>query len=269
MKRKRLTSDEIKKIELEILMEFSSFCERNNLKYYLAYGTLLGAIRHRGFIPWDDDIDIVMPREDYEFFISNFKSDKKCLELRSNRLGNLNAPFTKLVNTDTIVESQFTIDDIDDNLWIDIFPVDGQPEDNFTFDINFRKIKIYRAILVSTTTKLGSGTTFFRKFVKVMLRPLGFIFKKSYLVRKIDLLSQKFHYRECNRVAVVAWSFVGRREIMLKTDFEQSTEVEFEGHKFPAVACWDRYLTNIYGDYMQLPPVEQRKSHNMIAYKIE
>ena len=103
-----LTNNEIKSIELNLLLEFKRFCELNNLRYYLAYGTLLGAIRHKGFIPWDDDIDVIMPRNDYEKFIEIYVPSKENFLLRSNKLGNFSAPFSKLVDSNTIVESKFS-----------------------------------------------------------------------------------------------------------------------------------------------------------------
>ena len=125
---KSLTLKEIQKIEFEILKEFAQFCAKHNLKYYLAGGTLLGAIRHKGFIPWDDDIDVCMPRKDYMYFINNFDEWNRKLKVKCNYKSNIDAPFAKIVNLDTIIYSKYANNNIDTNICIDIFPVDGLPE---------------------------------------------------------------------------------------------------------------------------------------------
>lgn len=109
----RLSSDEIKRIELNILLKFDDYCQENNLRYYLAGGTLLGAIRHKGFIPWDDDIDVCMPRPDYERFIRSYSQAQYCYKLKSGYLKNFSAPFTKVIDIRTKVLSQFNESDVD------------------------------------------------------------------------------------------------------------------------------------------------------------
>jgi len=269
MSKRLLNSDEIKLIELDILLEFAKFCEENNLRYYLTYGTLLGAVRHKGFIPWDDDIDVCMPRPDYERFLQIFDSYNVHIKLKSNRLHNMSAPFTKVIDSSTMVESQYSQGDIDTNLWIDIFPVHGVSENNEELCEDYKKVRFYRRVLGFVDCRLGVGSSNFRRYSKYVLKPLARLMGSRYCVEKIEKIALKHSYEDSKYVGMVTWASNGLGERMLKTDFEQSTEVEFEGHKFSAVACYDKYLTNIYGDYMQLPPIEQRRTHNMVAYKIE
>lgn len=269
MKKILLGADEIKKIELEILLEFKSFCEKNNLRYYLAYGTLLGAVRHKGFIPWDDDIDVCMPRPDYEKFIKIFNVSNERFKLKSNRLNNMSAPFTKVIDVSTEIEAKYVDGDVDTNLWIDVFPVDGLPENDSILCDYYQKVRFYRRVLGLIDCKLGEGSNNFRKYSKYILKPLANLLGSKRCIEEIEKLALKNGYQESKYVGMITWASNGLGERILKTDFEQSTEVEFEGHNFPAVACWDKYLTDIYGDYMQLPPVEKRRTHNMIAYKIE
>ena len=257
---------EIKKREIEILLKFDRFCKLNKLKYYLVGGTLLGAIRHKGFIPWDDDIDICMPRKDYEFFIKNFSSDKNNLEVRCNLLNNFDLPFAKIVDLDTIIDSKFDESENNKHLWIDIFPVDGLPENIDEVKIIYDKCNFYRTILGLTTAKLGEGTTFFRKYSKYILKPLAKLYGRKRCVDKLEEIAKSNSYETSKYVGAVTWGLYGIGERMLKSEFEKSVEVEFEGHKFPAFSCWDSYLTGLYGDYIQLPPVEKRKTHNMTVY---
>lgn len=262
----KISKDELKKRELSILLETKNFCENKHLKYYLAGGTLLGAIRHKGFIPWDDDIDICMPRKDYEYFVKNFFCNKKKLEIRSNLLNNLDAPFAKIVDLNTIIDSKFDESEVNKHLWIDIFPVDGLPGNLREVEEIYNKCNFYRKILMLSNAKLGEGTTIFRKYSKYILKPLAKLYGGKRCVEKIESIARQNQYSNSEYVGVVTWGLLGTGQRMLKSEFEKSVEVEFEGYKFAVFSCWDSYLKGMYGDYMKLPPKEQRKTHNMIVY---
>ena len=263
---KKLKLDEIKEIELEILLTFDKFCKENGLKYYLAGGTLLGAIRHKGFIPWDDDIDVCMPREDYERFLNLYIDEKKYV-LVSNSIGNFTAPFGGLQNAYTKVVSDYS--EGESKLWIDIFPVDGLSENLDEVKRVYKKCTFYRKILLLASAKIGEGKTIFNKYIKYILKPIAMFYGKQRCVKNIEKIAAQYPYDESKYVGIVTWGLYGAGERMLKSEFEKSIEVEFEGHKFPAFSCWDSYLRGLYGDYMQLPPIEKRKSHDMVAYLIE
>ncbi len=123
---------EIKEIELKILIEFDRLCKENNLTYYLAFGTLLGAARHGGFIPWDDDIDVMMPRDDYERLLVGFNewSQSDCYELKVYSDGYSIYPFAKMVNNRTVVTENFTRCEFKIGVWMDIFPLDNVNKDD-------------------------------------------------------------------------------------------------------------------------------------------
>lgn len=262
----KISEAEIKKCELEILLQVKKFCEDNKIKYYLAGGTLLGAIRHKGFIPWDDDIDICMPRKDYEKFVYGFQNNKKELEVCSNLLGNMFIPFCKVYNKKTIVKSKFNHNKQQLGLWIDVFPVDGLPEDIDKVKDIYSKSNFYRTLLLLQDAKFGEGTTLFRKYAKCLLKPLANLYSKKRCVEKLEKIAKSNPYEVTKYVGAVTWGLYGADERMLKSEFEKSVELEFEGYKFPAFSCWDSYLRGLYGNYMELPPIEKRKTHNMTVY---
>lgn len=264
-KGKALTGDEIKKRELAILLAFQEFCQNYRLRFYLAGGTLLGAIRHHGFIPWDDDIDVCMPRNDYEKLLKIYPKEGQYL-LRAPALGNLSQPFAKLVDRNTEVKIEYSEDSDDNHLWIDIFPVDGLPDSLSTVRAIYKKCNFYREIYWLTDAKLGKGKTEFHKYMKYVLKPLANIYGKNRCVRKLEEIAKRYPYDNYNHVGAVTWGLYGEGERMNKDEFENMVKVEFEGYQFPAFSCWDSYLHGIYGDYMQLPPISKRKTHNMTVY---
>ena len=268
---KRLNADGIKRTELSILKQFNAYCRAHNLKYYLAGGTLLGAIRHKGFIPWDDDIDICMPRPDYERFLHEFplKNKNKNLQICDVRFNNFDAPFSKLIATNTLVVNKYINNIANTKLWIDIFPVDGLPENIDEVVRIYRKCNYYRKMLLLCDANLGEGKTPFRKGLKYVLKPLCNLYGKKKLINKLIEISKTYAYEQSDYVGTVVWGLYGAGERMLKTEFEKCVIVEFEGYLLPTFSCWDSYLRGLYGDYMKLPPLEKRQTHDMEAYLLE
>lgn len=268
---KRLNLSEIKKIELRILLQFDAYCKHHGLKYYLSYGTLLGAVRHKGFIPWDDDVDVCMPRTDYERFLSevNNKMISPFLEVCEPRFKNLDVPFCKIFAKNTAVVTKYVTDQANSRLWIDVFPIDGLPKDIAMGKQIARKCKFYRTMLGLCSANLGQGTTGFRKWSKYCLKPLAKMYGKNALINKLNKIGKQQSYETSNYVGNIVWGVYGSRDRMLKSEFEKCVEVEFEGYKFPTFSCWDSYLCSLYGHYMQLPPIDKRKTHNMEAYLLD
>lgn len=264
--KKYLTNREIKSCELRILLEFQKFCTDKNLRFYLSGGTLLGAVRHNGFIPWDDDIDICMPRKDYEKLIKLYDNAEQKYQLRAIQLNSFTAPYAKIVDVSTHVESQYTEDENNSHLWIDIFPVDGLPEGLYEVEQIYSKCSLYRQIFMLTDAKLGEGKSVFRKYAKYLLKPLAKLYGKVRCVKNIERIAQRYPYEDSKYVGAITWGLYGVGERMLKSEFEKAVMVEFEGYQFPTFSCWDSYLKGLYGDYMQLPPVEKRQTHDMKVY---
>lgn len=260
-----LSLDEIKQEELKILIYFDKFCKEHNLQYSLAGGTLLGAVRHKGFIPWDDDIDVCMPRPDYERFLKIFKEDDYFALEGYGRVGLAEYPCMKLVNKKIKVQEK--VREEASNLWIDIFPVDGLPE-NGTSKI-YKKATFIRKIYTATTASRSASKSQLKNIVKMGIKPLLKVAKidvfTSHLLNK---LAKKYEYGSTKYVGIITWGMYGTGERISYEGFRQSIPLIFENHQFKAMSNYDEYLSGVYGDYMQLPPIEQRKVHGIKAWRI-
>lgn len=262
-----LTLNEIKQIEVGILEYVSSICTKYNLRYFLSYGTLIGAIRHKGFIPWDDDIDIAMPRGDYEQLLEILQMEEKstryeCLVPLKDEYF---YEFAKVIDTTTSVQEQQTIT-ARCGVWIDIFPLDGlKKEDKLCHNLLLLYNRLRAASVNAHFPHKTSGIkTPFEYCVWKLCRWIGF---KPFLKWSISL-SKKYNYEDCEFVGFAS-SYPAHNKYMKKEWFADTVDVEFEGKIFKAPIGYHEYLTTQYGDYMQLPPEDKRISHHMEAYRIE
>ena len=264
---KYLSADECKNKMFTILIDFVVFCQENNLKYYLGYGTLLGGVRHQDFIPWDDDIDVLMPRADYEKFKKLFEEKYKGskYQLRSKMNSKVNLPFEKIMDVTTIVKSK--MNDVDDHLWIDIFPLDGLSSKRENALSILNKARKTRKYYGYASAKIGSGTTRMKAFFKIPVLIPFHIIGENYFTNKLKKLSNLYSYEESDYIGNIAWSS-GKEDMFLKSDFDDFVEVDFHGAKLHAMKNPDKYLRQIYGDYMKLPPLNDRINHCFEAYDL-
>lgn len=266
----RLTLDEVKTIELEMLVWFHSICEAHNIQYSLCGGTLLGAIRHKGFIPWDDDIDVCMSRQEYNKFVSLIKKQRikvpNHYSVNCPELNNTEYPFIKIYDLRTECEIEFK-DEENNALWIDVLPVDGLPDRQNDVKKIYKRAAFLRNMILWRMARPGEGKNVVRKAIKPAFIIIAKMFPKMYFTKKMVNLINSNPYIKSDYVGVVVWGLYGIGEKMSKIGFEKKVYVEFEKQKFLAMSCYKEYLTGIYGDYMQLPPLEKRKSHDMVAYR--
>lgn len=272
---KAVTTEESKKLQVAILEDLAAFCEKHHLRYYLAYGTLIGAVRHKGFIPWDDDIDIQMPRADYNKLIELYNQEKgensRYYLVSPDDKRSLNA-FTKIIDQ-TTVKKEFGVayKKPDDYLGVDvdIFPLDGAPNDKEEYKKWFKKlIWLYTRHWYKNQNKRDSLKGWLKLFMHKL--PGIFLSKKSILKRAAKLHA-KYPYETCEYVAVVENASSDFGSYTKKSNYAESVMLDFEDKKFAAPKGYHEILTGNYGDYMQLPPIEKQVTHhvNNVFYKGE
>ncbi len=263
-KNNQLNDSEIKQISLEILLEVDKFCRNHSIRYFLSYGTLLGAIRHQGFIPWDDDIDIVMPREDYEKFIALYSSEEnskyKIVTMETDAYYHL--PFMKLMDPSTLkVEAIDNYSDVR-GIEIDIFPLDGLSDNYSKACKQLRKTQLILKLRnLSLYKGHGSKNLFtfsFKLFFTKYCKYRGF----KYWLKKAEVIAKKYKFNQCEYVGNISTLDYGNRQIFKKEFFLDSVDVIFEGHYFKAPKEYKYILEQLYGNYMELPPIDKQVSHH-------
>lgn len=267
---KELTLQELKEIEFDILKKFDAFCKDNDIKYFLGYGTLLGAIRYKKFIPWDDDIDVLVPREHYDRLISMFKDDEQYKLFSFERNTKFHYPFAKLCDMSTRKEQTiYKNKGIDLGVEIDIFPLDA-------FDDDFEKakneaIRIKKTMIWLKRTKLEKplSKTFIKRTIWNVIMCFVNILGGQYFIKKIIQYANRPEQKGHKYLGAKVWCIYGERGIIPAEAFADSIEVEFEGMMFPAPVGYDTYLTCLYGDYLPEPPKEKQKTHHGFkAYRV-
>lgn len=260
---KELSIDQIKHIQVEILQSVADFCDQNNITYFLAAGTMLGAIRHNGFIPWDDDIDIIIPRPDFERLLKIFKMENLDLgypTLSSNYL----YPYIKISDNRTYQKEKFSVE-MNLGIHIDVFPLDGFPKEEDLIKQHLLKLKSYRKLILNKIFKLSNRLSNFKRIVLGVIR---YVIPVKYYIKKIIKTAKLYEFETSENVGIAVWGY-GKGEVNPREVFRDSVEIEFENRIYKAPIGYDIYLTNLYGDYMKLPPESERerKHHFKGFYK--
>ena len=262
----KLNLEDIQRVGDEVLLYIKRVCEDNHIRYFLASGTALGAKRHSGFIPWDDDIDIYMLRQDYEKFssvIDNEKSPFKLLDVYRDDKYFL--PFSKMVDTRTIMDWPIVRNDYTFGVWVDVFILDNVPDSDKECRSFHRKLDLLQRFYTAALYKI-KPQTLRDKVYKLALCwtiPIG----PRFFSKRLDKLSQKYNKQVTKRVGQNSFTAYTRdKEVFSKDFFEKEDLLDFCGVKHPTPFNTHEYLTHYYGDYMTLPPVEKRVSHHTISF---
>ena len=260
---RKISLKEHQAIMLRLLCEFHEYCERNNLRYYLTGGTLLGAVRHQGFIPWDDDVDVVMPRPDYERFIQNRQLSDKTLVVSCVHQHNYYHPYPycNVIDAETIMVEHLPVNH---GVYIDVFPLDGVPEDKKEYKRLISSL-LRNQSLFSNIINKRAGFGSLKKIAKTVLGSTGIFINEIKLGRHIDKTASKYRYEECDRVAhLVLLLKKPERFVSPKAEYNDYVMLCFEGQEFRCPAQYDNILRRSFGDYMQLPPENERLGHHGI-----
>ncbi len=262
---KKLDKGELNSIQFQILVNFSDFCEKNTLRYSLAGGTLLGAVRHKGFIPWDDDIDVMMPRPDYEYFLANYEKNNDEYELFcSSKKGTQYLPkcFSKISKIGTKLIQPHSPLKVNMGINIDVFPIDGLSSDLHEAEKRNENIKRYHFIH-TIKFRLSHKMKGWRRYRLLLVQNLLKCVASSFLVKKME--KNTCRYEDASFVTSIG-SIYYSKEFTEKTLYEEYDKLSFEDMSFSVIQNYHFYLSMLYGDYMQLPPEDKRFSHGYEAY---
>ena len=258
---------EVQQTALNILVYIDKICSENNIKYSLAGGTLLGAIRHKGFIPWDDDIDIMMHRDEYEKFLKVMDEDAKtnkkfkCLHYSKN-CPDYYYRFTKVVDLDTHLEESNIKTPKDSGIFVDVFPLDG-------IDMKKAKKLISKTVFLGRMVANASMTKAYIKndkkgkalIKKCFVYPFAKMFGPNFWMKKYEKIAKSYKVSDYDNTICYCGCY-REKDIMPKALFDEMIDLDFEGYKFMAVKDYEYYLISLFGDYMTPPPPEKRITHH-------
>lgn len=254
--------EQYKKQALRILEVFDSFCSANGLRYSIAYGTMLGAIRHKGFIPWDDDVDVMMPRPDYDRFIKLTKkglaNGYKVISLYNCK--NYYLKWAKIIDNNTTLIETFNHKDCILGTFIDVFPIDGLDNNIIIADKSYHSVKkILNKASIVGLNPFSSSISIRNRIKSLFYRLLGY--NMNALLLKADQKSSLVPFDMAN--SVMDYSTINKyRAAFSPFLFNHLITVQFENINVKCLEKYDAYLLMIYGDYMKLPPIELRVSHH-------
>ena len=251
--------------QLKIMDKVDEFCRNNNIAYYLFSGTLIGAIRHNGYIPWDDDIDIMMFRDDYEKFIDLFNKENKEFHAYSSRTDKgYNLHFCKIsYDKTTLIETNLEPNDrVQLGINIDLFPIDNYPK---AYDGDRLLKLLHKMDLLMYCKSFRYSRLRYKplrqQLLILTLKFLSILISKTYLCKKQEKLAKQFNKKPCSTCSVITCHYKHRIPVWNIEDFESVDHI-FEGRKYKIPKGYHRILTEQWGDYMKLPPVEQRVTHH-------
>lgn len=253
---RQMTAEELARVQVRILRVVAGFCGQHDIRFFLWAGTLLGAVRHRGFIPWDDDIDLAMPRPDYERFCALFPhgAEESFRVVTSHTDSAYPYPYAKVAAAGTRTTERSRIaTPIGVN--IDVFPLDGWPPGVVRATLHFAVLRVLHGLMSARSAASHANFSTRQRWVLTVLLPIVDRISVRSLTRGITRRARKCAYDESEQVGVTTFRYLERVE---RVAYGQPQGVTFEGLTLPGPQSADRVLANLYGDYLQPPPNSER-----------
>ena len=271
-----ISLQQVQDVEYEILVEFDRVCKILNTPYQLFAGTLLGAVRHKDFIPWDDDIDVCMLRSDYEHFVNECGAvlcDKFFLQTSKTDPKSV-VQFAKIRKNGTVYEND--VDNLPDShtgIWIDIFPMDKVKPGTISEKVQYFEVSVLYALITSTVkNRVLASRTLWKRLIRGFFHFVMHIVSKTFVERQLYKVMTRYENTDAKHLAMysngVGWNYYGHiREL---ESFYDTISMKFHEAEFLVPRNYDEVLTKAYGDYMKFPPEEERKpKHGVVKVKIE
>lgn len=270
--KKAISLKETQKLELGILKYLDNICRKNNIQYFLAYGSLIGAVRHKGFIPWDDDIDIMMPRSDFYKLLNVVKNDEhpfyKIIAFENNR--KFTAPLPKIIDSRTqLIQNYDFKERVDLGVYIDIFILDGAGKSLDEAELNYlRSIDLYKKWRIADLKLFPPHKSRIYGILRWIKNSPYKVMGISYYLKKIKMFGEERSIEKSTYVATFTTGVENpQRNIWSKNYFYPAKEADFAGLKLMIPYKYDEILKCEYGNYLKLPPINERKSHHDYSLK--
>lgn len=253
---------ELRKIQMDILSYVDKVCHEQNIKYSISGGTLIGAVRHKGFIPWDDDIDIMLTRQEYDKLVkalSGDYEDSKPYKILTHSISkDFQFPYAKIVDERTILRENVK-GCKDFGVFVDVFPIDYIPKSGV--NLLFSRMRFLYNILILKRLTTNRKRSFLKnatiKLSQIILAPVS----SDRILDKMDAIARKAGRQTTDKMACLVWGY-GKKEIIPAGVHQKHCMLPFEDRTYMAIADYNTYLTNLYGDYMKLPPKDEQISHH-------
>lgn len=254
--------------QLIIAREIKRLCDKHNIKYFIIAGTLLGAVRHGGFIPWDDDMDIGMLREDYERFLKVAKTDlgEEFFLQTSETDKNYGLPFAKILLNGTVLVEASAGSAAKKGIFIDVFPFDVAPEDDNDRESHNKKTYFYKRLLLAKLNyKVYKKNDYVKRVVYFVLKIMSSFYSHDKLVKKLEGEITRYNNQKTEDIVNIGGAYGYKKETIKASWVRDTVEIPFEDMTISAPVDYIKYLETFYGDYMTPPPEDKRYNRHSVT----